>query len=286
MKQRLIFHVGHSCGFYSEFNNMVLAMVYCRQHGIDFQIYSSDAVFKHRDGWTDYFLPFCREVRNPIHHLLNARYAFPTAFRYRSLLAAYRTLHPHTLLTPDVWNSFRHIDQTSLTTNEVRLRAADIIDEIYRFNSATESEIRALINSLDIPKPYIGMHIRGGDKCLEHDIISADAFITRAEELSPIRRAFIYTDDYSNIARLRQGYPNWEFHTLASPNDHGYVHTQFIALPPAQKRLRTINMLSSMELLSQAELTLCTYSSNVGMFLGMRHGVNPIGMDFDSWLIW
>lgn len=63
-KDKLIFHLGHSAGFYSEFNNMVLAILYCKQHSIDFRLYSADANFGIRKGWRDYFLPFCAEKKS------------------------------------------------------------------------------------------------------------------------------------------------------------------------------------------------------------------------------
>lgn len=41
-----------------------------------------------------------------------------------------------------------------------------------------------------------------------------------------------------------------------------------------------------MELLSNASLSFCTYSSNIGMFLGMRMGKRAVGVDLDHWMIW
>ena len=45
-------------------------------------------------------------------------------------------------------------------------------------------------------------------------------------------------------------------------------------------------MFASMELLSRTSITFCTYSSNIGMFLGMRMGDRAIGIDMDKWMIW
>lgn len=52
---KLIFHLGCDSGFYSEFNNMVLAMIYCLKSQIRFSMYSADANFGYKDGWQDYF---------------------------------------------------------------------------------------------------------------------------------------------------------------------------------------------------------------------------------------
>ena len=63
----LVFHIGSDAGFYSELNNMILAIIYCLRWNIRFTLYSADANFKHNNGWTDYFLPFCEEITDDFH---------------------------------------------------------------------------------------------------------------------------------------------------------------------------------------------------------------------------
>ena len=46
-RKELIFHLGSDAGFYSEFNNMILAIIYCLQYHIKFSMYSLDANFKY-----------------------------------------------------------------------------------------------------------------------------------------------------------------------------------------------------------------------------------------------
>ncbi|MEO3228964.1 hypothetical protein ABHC61_04475, partial [Parabacteroides merdae] len=48
----LVFHVGESAGFFSEYNCMILVMLYCLQHKIQFKLYSRDANFGYEKGWT------------------------------------------------------------------------------------------------------------------------------------------------------------------------------------------------------------------------------------------
>src|SRR6185369_14450129 len=73
-KRTLVFHLGVEAGFFSEFNNMVLAMLYCLHHQIRFVLYSDNANFKVSKGWEDFFLPFCEETRRPEHRELNNRF--------------------------------------------------------------------------------------------------------------------------------------------------------------------------------------------------------------------
>lgn len=285
-KQKLIFHIGHSAGFYSEFNNMVIAILYCRRHGIDFSIYSADANFCIKKGWQDYFLPFCNESRNPIHHYINHRFDAPKGGKRKLLYDTYKRIFPNNCLTSELWNDFRHIDHSELTTSEVQKLSAPIINEIYRFNPSTRQQIENLISTIDLSSPYIGFHIRGGDKAAEHNLISISNYIMMAEKLSNIRLGFVSTDDYRNYEELVQRYPNWHFYTLTPPSNKGYYQNQFAKLTPQQKHDELLIMFASMELLCRAELTICTYSSNIGMFLGMRMGNRAVGIDMDNWMIW
>ena len=286
MKQKLIFHIGHSAGFYSEFNNMVLAILYCRRHNIDFELYSKDANFGQKKGWEDFFMPFCPETTWYGHHYINQRYSNPKGGKRKLLMELYKIIHPNIFLTPDLWPIFRHIDNGEMTTREVMLASTPIVQEIYRFNAQTQSEIDCLTNRIKIDEPYLGFHIRGGDKTAEHDILDVEQYISLAENRSEIKTAFVYTDDYEFICILKQKYPNWNFYTLTSEDEHGYFHNDFLNLSPLEKRCNLLKMFASMELLSGAEYTFCTYSSNPGMFLGMRIGERAVGVDFDEWRIW
>lgn len=285
-KPTLVFHLGHSAGFYSEFNNMVLAILYCQRHNIDFRLYSADANFRNAKGWTDYFLPFCHETRNYTHHYINHRFDAPMGGKRKLLYNTYKFLFPSSYLTSELWNRFRHIDQDELSTTETQKLCTPIIERIYRFNPTTQQSIDSLIKPLNLPDRYIGLHVRGGDKDTEHEILSINQYISEAENRTDLRTAFVYTDDYRFVTALRKQYPTWEFNTLTPSTDRGYFHHEFLKLDAATRAKKTINMFASMEMLSRAELTFCTFSSNIGMFLGMRMGNRAVGIDMDHWMIW
>ena len=76
-KKKLIFHVGCSAGFFSEYNNMVFAIAYCLKNKIQFQLFSKDANFGIDKGWTDFFEPFCIELHDNFHIALNRRQRYP-----------------------------------------------------------------------------------------------------------------------------------------------------------------------------------------------------------------
>ena len=53
-----------------------------------------------------------------------------------------------------------------------------------------------------------------------------------------------------------------------------------------EKDRNMITLFATMEILNRAELFVGTYSSNMGMFMGMRNPSICRGVDFDHWLIW
>lgn len=283
---KLIFHVGCGAGFYSEFNNMVLAILYCQRHGIQFELYSKDANFGQKEGWRDFFEPFCKENTLGLHHYINRRSELPTGKKKKIYYRIYKLFNPHVFLTFELWDKFRHIDQTELSTKETQTICKPIVEKIYRFNKETKEEIANLMDTISIPKPYVGFHIRGGDKFMEHELLNVELYIKKAEQMTDIRCGFVSSDDYRNVEKMQELFPEWKFYTLTEKESQGYDQFRFSNSSSAAKRHDLINMFASMEYLRNADLTFCTYSSNIGEFLGMCMGDRAIGIDYDNWMIW
>lgn len=294
----LIFHMGCDSGFYSEFNNMVLAMIHCLRSQIRFSMYSADANFGYQDGWQDYFLPFCEEVNDKFHHKYNVRSEDPWFWvhgleRWEYLL--WRLRHKHTYLTFDLFCKFRQVSysrgdfsipQLGLE-GDLRAVARQMIDMVYRFNPQTMDEIQKLMQSVDLPDRYVGLHIRGGDKFVEHEQEQCSVYIKKAEQFSSLREAFVLTDDYGVIETLRQDYPYWKFHSFTNPAERGYFHSEFQNQKKEDKKRNLIKLFASMEILKDSDLFVGTFSSNPGMFLGMcMERERVYGVDFDQWILW
>lgn len=302
-KRELIFHIGQDAGFYSEFNNMVLAIIYCIHQEIKFRLFSADANFSVRKGWEDYFLPFCPDTRCRIHTYVNYRYAEPYKSRRIILVRIYKGIFRHSFLTFELWDKIRDLafdlDESHLTDNQlpenraingkvryIQTVAPEIISGIYRFNALAGEEVKKRKESISFTGEYIGFHMRAGDKIREHQLPELSSYIEKANRISDIRAGFIYTDDYRLFRKVCEKYPDWYFQTLTGQEQKGYVHEDFLALGPEQKRKRMIEMFASVELLSEARYIVCTYSSNIGMFLGMRHPEKVHGVDFDTFRVW
>lgn len=295
-RRELIFHMGCDSGFYSEFNNMVLAIIYCLLGGIKFTMYSADANFKYKEGWSDYFLPFCEEVDNKFHHKFNARAEDPWfdihgLDRWRYIW--WRLNNKRTYLTFDLFCKFRMVSFSRLNISTpihgleggLREITRQIVNMIYRFNSQTAEEIEDLIKSLDLSPKYVGFHIRGGDKFVEHKLEQCAVYIQKAEQKTSLRDAFVLSDDYTIIEALRRDFPTWNFFTLTGSTERGYFHSDFQKMEGLDKKKDMIKLFAAIEILRKSEVFVGTFSSNPGMFLGMCMD-NVYGVDYDDWLLW
>lgn len=291
-KPVLVFHIGESAGFFSEYNCMILAMLYCLQHQIQFKLYSKDSNFGYEKGWCDYFEPFCSVTNNPIHRYMNMRsYALKeklhfSDFRFLKwqlkkrffnwVIQKLKLFLPFTYCTQDIWDSLfdskimnRNYYIPELNINGNLVQACNILVKItWNFNSQTEIEIETIINKLNLPQSYISCQIRGGDKYLEEKILPVDVYIERFEENKSINNIFVLTDDYAIVEQLERE-KRWNIITLCDKKDSGYVHTAFRKCNKSLKREKIIKLLSSVVCCSRSSRFVGTKTSNPSIFLSI-----------------
>jgi hypothetical protein len=314
-KRKVVFRIGLSAGFFSEYNNMILAMAWCLRNNYQFQLFSHDANFGFDKGWADYFIQFCDEIFDEFNSKYNHRpYPFGKSRYYPlfirgmqkfGLLKADFAYLPLShllkkkigfdkLLTQDIFikahsqNPYEDVEISKLGFNgSFRSLCKILTDLTWRFNEKTQFEIDAMINELNLPSEYVGFHIRGGDKFMEYQQMPISLYIKRAETISNIRTAYVLTDDYSIFNELKELYPLWHFYTLCQPYEKGYYNSEFQELNILEKKNSHIRLFSSMLILEHACHFIGTFSSNPGMFLGIRMlPENCHGIDFDEWNIW
>ncbi|MDL2322747.1 hypothetical protein LJC52_02050 [Bacteroidales bacterium OttesenSCG-928-A17] len=295
-ESRLIFHVGVNAGFFSEFNNMVLAILYCLDNKIQFCLYSADANFSYEEGWNDYFLPFCPESKDPFHSRYNKRFHHHTLIR--KLNPAYylsKKKEKYDYLTFELWYKFRdrenenkHYDIPELgISGNLRTACRQIIDKIWKYNEQTETEINQQKAPLLLPKKYIGMHIRSGDKFVESNLLNIDVYFRKLKEISPIKDVFVLTDNYEIIHDINTHYPDYTVYTLCGEEERGYFHKEFHKRDKTQVKNAHLKLFASVDLLSNADYFIGTLSSNPGMYLGMRMPEeNVFSVDLAEWQIW
>lgn len=107
-----------------------------------------------------------------------------------------------------------------------------------------------------------------------------------AKNQTGIRNLFVLTDDWSIIQNIREHYPDYKVYTLCEETERGYFNRDFMKQAPEYKRRKLIRLFSSVDVLANAKLFVGTFSSNPGMYLGMRVPSISRGVDFDNWRIW
>ena len=312
-KETLVFHIGYNSGFFSEYNNMIFAMLFCLENNIKFTLYSGDANFKYSTGWEDYFEPFCEQRTEDFHHQYNVREIpnlswvalsfikrgyFPQKWftnrikNYAYLLRKkyFRSTYNFDYLTFDIWDSFRknknfahknfHIPELGIN-GDLQTACHVLVQLTWRYNAQTKTNVENLVKQLQLPNDYIGFHIRSGDKIKETNLYESQIYIEKAQKYSNTKNAFVLTDDYQIIELFDKQY---KIYTLCEKNERGYIHSDFEKNTPDQLRKSHEKLFASIEALSQSEIFIGTFSSNPGTFLGMKMDKNKtFAVDYDKW---
>lgn len=282
-------------GFYSTFNNMILTMALCLKYKIRFRIYSKSYAYFQGIGWNRFFEPIIPETNNPFFKRFNLRTNLVCESNFRGRVNLWMH-HLYQLITNNnlvdsafyesrtFWFSKEHFTIEEMGIDgDLRNLCHELTKITYRFNKTYQEKISNLEATLQLPHDYIGFHIRLGDKKKEREPIPIENYIRMAESLSPIRNAFVFTDDYSAIELIEDKFRNWNIYTLTKQTDRGY---DFNATYNSESDSNMVKMFTSMDLLSKSQLFIGTVSANPGMFLGMFMDRDRVYyIDSQDWII-
>lgn len=305
-KKKLVFRLGVDSGYFSEYNNMILAMLYCLKHKIKFELYADWTHFALRNGWNDFFVPF----QNENHQIINKDYnlrpyiieqskepVVQKIIKYRYITSLYKSLFGIDYLTQDLWAQHRDPDfaKATFTIPELGMHNLPLLEAtqqciraFWQYNEASAPIIADFIASAGLPaEEYISLHVRAGDKFTETQMFDFSEYMKPAQEISINRKAFILTDDYTVIEQLRAQYPDWVFFTLCETAERGYFHRDFVKQSREFKYRQHLKLFANMDICARATSFVGTYSSNPGMYMGMRIGQERCHcLDFEQWQLW
>jgi hypothetical protein len=290
-KKSLVFHLGESAGFFSEYNCMLFAMLYCLQHKIRFVLYSKDANFGYKNGWTDYFEPFCDSTTSFIHSWLNVREFYndrkitnlkTALLKIRSSVLTicsqiHKRFRRNTLHTQDLWKEFfapemlnTEYDIPELSIKGDLIHACSRLVELtWNYNSNTKNEIKHRIEKLYLPPAYISCQIRRGDKYKEYKLLNIHEYIDKLKEYSDYKTVFVFTDDYGIIEKLQKDCPQWNWLTTCTLSEKGYFHSSFRKKSKQAKKEDILKLLASIEIINQSDVFFGTRTTNPGTFMSI-----------------
>lgn len=291
--RKLIWRVGQQAGFFAEYSAMLGAMIYCLDHRLQLQLYSADANFGTGKGWTDYFLPFCKEVNERFHERYNVGAApswshlLRLACQQRSprlllwkcrqqltgwvgRLLAWHAYGQKTLLSDSVSPDYDKeycFPELGLKGSYIEMFRA-MVTVTWRMNQETEQAMESMISDLSLPKGhYVGCQVRGGDKVTESELISTDEIARNILSVSNGEPVLVLTDDYRLFADLQHRYPDTEWHTLCTPAEQGYVNSAFTKTSSEEKHTRMVRFLATMQLLMDSRLFVGSITTGPSVFL-------------------
>ena len=294
-RKKFIYRLGGCTGFFSEYNNMILAIHYCIVNRIQFVLESESANFSSGKGWEEFFLPFCKEKKGKWLKRFNHRRKPAYADRREWFcFNVYKELHPHYIYMYTLFNAIRRADaKKTYCIPELGLKGtllencSAIHSMIWRYNEPTAREMARLTAIPGLPQKYIGIHIRQGDKTEESSIYSPRDYMEVARAHSDIKDAFVLTDDYSVIETLEKDFPDYSFFTLCQPDETGYSYGKLLNMPIRKQRESYLRLWASMDIMAASDFFIGTYSANPGMNMGFRMPAEKIRcLDFDEWRVW
>lgn len=273
-------YLGIGTGFFSEFNHIIMAILYCLVNKIKFKLYLTNAhSFSNDKGWEEFFIPFCNEL------IYNADIEFNNLFNFHKndievLLQVIKQkygINYFTYFTADIFDKMRggdffgsHFSIKELGIDGNIYHAFGIIAKnIFKFNEETKNEINKLIKDINLPEKYVGFHIGAGDKITEFELIEPEKYIKILKKYSDIKDIFISTDDYSIIKKLQNKYGReYNIYTLTNKNNFGYNQGDFESLNKKDKYNHLIELFASIEILLNSQLCFGSYTTNPSIFVG------------------
>jgi hypothetical protein len=303
-KDVCVYRIGNHAGFFSEINNMIMAMIYCYENKIKFKLYSIDTLYCD-DLWNDFLNQFTDKVTHPFHQVYNGRDAEivkKSDFdgpEFRDIRQYLDREFPdqEICLTQNIWPHFRnhkiygshhHVDTNVFRGYMINV-GHQIINAIWSFTSRTRADVRYIKKSIRIDTPYAGLHIRRGDKLREakfkplQDYLKIVDTVTKQENF-PV---FVATDDQRVIEDIKKLSPKRPVYHFVFPENNGFDMDKFSVLNKQQQKQQIIQLLAEVEMLIEAQLFVGSFTSNVGMFVGMaRDGREIYGVDTNGWVVW
>ncbi len=301
----LVWRTGVDAGFFAEYTAMLHAMLYCLEHRLQFRLYSDNANFGVKKGWTDFFEPFCPEEHLKFHAKYNIYGVLPWTKLFklpkdrRRSMAVWKLKLAFRHTVGNVLSFFNYGKRVRLSHNvhfdahhhfcipELGIDGdyfhafSRMVEITWHFNAETAAEALRLEQGLGFEglEMLAGCQIRGGDKVTETELLPPEAYVELIRREVKDRAVFVLTDDYALFDRVQILAPEIKWYTLCQPSETGYVNAGFIRTAAGQKQKQMIRFLTSMQILRRTKPFIGSITPGPSLFiLKLRH---PDGMAVD-----
>lgn len=205
---------------------------------------------------------------------------FFTFYFFYFLNKIYCIFHSKTELSKEIFPQMRsmYFLETVLEGKSFDIVAATF-KKIFIYNEYTEQYIRNEIAKLNLPKDYIGVHIRRGDKIISKEMnnINLDIYIREIINRKSISsEVYVATDDVAIISLLRDRLFSEGIHVFFNETNaqNGFDETSFNLSDKKYKHFQTLNMLLDFDVLIHSRFFIGTYTSNVSRVIPFYLGLD------------
>ena len=207
--------------------------------------------------WTDFFQPFWSEEHKKQIYTMGKR------IETKNLRLSIYAEHVKNLHTKIPFNLFMQKNYLS------------IFQKIFVLKDDIQNAIEATIAALNLPKDYIAVHIRRGDRSKHRRCPCCTPAQTYFNEIQKMKlgtnHVFIMSDDQQSIADLAQRIQNVD--TLTKEHQKGFNHKEFFATDHTEKFAGFLQLFTEIEIASRAKYFIGTYCSVLSHLIQARHGV-------------
>lgn len=281
-KKELIFPLTNR-GFFSEINNLLLAVLYCIDNNIKLKVYSKKWV---SGRWSDYY----NLTLNVYNGIIPVPYK--DVFNISKKESLYRFYHKNLkkrlILQDNVWRFMRSTDFINrdfyfpeLGINGNIFHAKRQLQKIIlNHTSLVLNNLNTIDNYSYFIKNSAGIHVRRGDKVngktKEADFFNIESYVNKVLNINPDVKTFtICTDDYSVIEEFEKKYPSYEYFTFCKSNQKGYSQTAHNNLKNKELiQNEALNIIKDAHILTLTDYFVGTFSSNISRFIVLERDNN------------
>ncbi|WP_298938944.1 O-fucosyltransferase family protein [uncultured Dysgonomonas sp.] len=281
-KKKVIIYSLTRRGFFSEIINLLIAKTYADINNYDFRVNSFFWNCRIQKGLRDYFIKTYNEDNSVF-----------TAYLTRGSVVKFNLKDPKSYLhnVMHLLNKIYSIyNQKVIYANEIfgtdltkesqyKIKYVENFRSFFYLNNKVEQIVQRNKEQFDLPKEYIGVHVRRGDKITTKEMgkiemeTYVDSILQKSGELK-CKNIYVATDDVNVISFLSTSHELTSLSLYWNKNisQDGFVEYDFNRKSKVDKFIETTNLLTDIIILKESIFFIGTYSSNLSrvipLFLG------------------